>query len=214
MHDGTAAVLLAYAAVLNPRAVPVPTALQRPGFHFVRQSLEHNEIDYEAVMTSKELLREWSHSEWPEDGFTLTENSEDLVGHIEDHGADLGYGFSILTPVGDRLLGSLYLEPVAPFIDDYAAGSALREALATRDVRVDYWLRDSSSDDLEREVATAAIDWLREAWWFTRPVFATRGAMEHRRRLYAELGFSDLGSMRSLDGLRVWYFHVPPEPRT
>ena len=32
------------------------------------------ELDYDAVTSSAEMLRRWSHSSWPADDFTLSEN--------------------------------------------------------------------------------------------------------------------------------------------
>ena len=39
------------------------------------------EADFEALMSSQEMLREWDQSDWPSDDFTLEENRADLAEH-------------------------------------------------------------------------------------------------------------------------------------
>ena len=38
-------------------------------------------FDCEAVMDSREYLRQWEQSTWPEDDFTVADNQSDLVDH-------------------------------------------------------------------------------------------------------------------------------------
>ena len=37
------------------------------------------ELDYEAVMESREFLRKWEQSAWPADDFTVEANRQDMV---------------------------------------------------------------------------------------------------------------------------------------
>lgn len=75
---------------------PVPIRFETPGFVLHRQRLSDNDKDHEAVMDSKEVLREWSGSSWPEDDFTPEGNAEDLAGHIDDYEKDLAYASASL----------------------------------------------------------------------------------------------------------------------
>lgn len=43
------------------------------------------ELDYDAVMSSSEMVRCWSHSSWPAEDFTLSENLDDLKCHEHEH---------------------------------------------------------------------------------------------------------------------------------
>lgn len=194
---------------LNPNKLPVPEHLNTPRFVVQRQRPEDNALDYEAVMSSKELLREWSDSEWPEDNFTLEQNAEDIAGHIEDHQNDLDYGFSIFTPDYSRLLGSLYFNPVEPLLEHYPADVGTLARLRAFDVRVEYWLRQGTSTELEKNLVREVLSWLERKWWFKAPVFGSRKGMEGRRKLYVELGMIEVAAPWNRGRTRRFHFHAP-----
>ena len=112
-----------------------------PLFTLRRQRPEDNEADFQAVMDSRSELRVWSDSPWPEDDFSLAANLADLQLHIAEHDQDKAYGFSIFTPDGATLLGSLYIDEVAPFLEHYTVNAYQRAVLAEGQARVEYWLR-------------------------------------------------------------------------
>lgn len=187
---------------------PVPYRFVTPDFVLHRQRLADNDMDYEAVMDSKEILREWSGSSWPEDDFTPAQNAEDLAEHIDDFEKNIAYGFSIFVPSEDRLLGSLYIDPVMPFAEDYRISTEARVQLESFDARVEYWLRRGVREDFERTFLSEVPGWLGRAWWFERVAFGSRRGMEARRNLYHELGLSEVARLVSNDGTRVFYFHA------
>lgn len=193
---------------LNPSHYPVPEILETSQFVLRRQQPSDNALDYEAVMDSRALLQEWSHSEWPTEDFTLSDNAEDLAGHIEDFEADLAYGFSIFTPCQTRLLGSLYLEPVAPFIDEYQVNPADLTQLKECDVRVEYWLRRGTDERFEIDFLNAVTGWLKHDWWFANPVFGARRDMVQRRKRYLQVGMIPAAVLTSHDGTRQFHFYA------
>lgn len=194
---------------LNPNRLPVPELLQTPNFVIRRQQPSDNALDYEAVMDSKELLREWSDSPWPEDDFSAEQNAEDIAGHIEDHAQDLSYGFSVFTPDYGRLLGSLYLNPMEPLLKNYPDDPQVLATLRAFDIRVEYWLRRGTAAELEKEFVRRVLAWLEHGWWFSRPVFGSRKGMTGRRKLYAELGMAEAAALWNADKTRRFHFHHP-----
>ena len=194
---------------LNPKRNAVPIRLETADFVVHRQRASDNELDFDAVMTSKQLLREWSDSDWPEDAFTLEQNGLDIAEHIADHEQNSDYGFSIFSPNKDRLLGSLYLNAVGPLLENYPTDPMTLARLLEFDVRVEYWLRSGLSPKFEMQFVRAVIKWLEEAWWFKHPVFGSRKDMASRRNLYAELGMTEIAALRSKNGLRIFHFHSP-----
>lgn len=57
-----------------PGSAPVP-AEKRTSRLFLRPLRTTDvELDYDAVISSAELLRRWSHSNWPAHDFTLSKN--------------------------------------------------------------------------------------------------------------------------------------------
>jgi hypothetical protein len=196
---------------LNPKKFDVPTRLETAEFVIHRQRISDNQLDYLAVMDSKETLREWSDSEWPEDDFMLEQNAEDILGHIADHEQHEDYGFSVFSPNEDRLLGSLYLNAVAPFLEHYPTDPETLKRLLEFDVRLEYWLRTGTSAGLEKNFVQAVLTWLEASWWFKHPVFGSRRNMNSRRKLYAELGMIEVAALTSKDGKRRFHFSQPKQ---
>ncbi len=194
---------------LNPNLLEVPLRLESTDFVLHRQRSSDNDLDFDAVTSSKEILREWSDSEWPEDDFSLEQNSQDIAEHVADHEQNSDYGFSIFTPNEDRLLGSLYLNAVGPLLENYPTDPMTLARLLEFDVRVEYWLRSGVGPDLEMRFVQAVIKWLEDAWWFEHPVFGSRKDMTSRRNLYAELGMTEVAALLSANGLRRFHFHAP-----
>jgi hypothetical protein len=194
---------------LNPNAFEVAVRLVTTDFVLHRQRPSDNELDFEAVMTSKQMLRQWSDSEWPEDDFRLEQNAQDIADHIADHEANSDFGFSIFTPSEDRLLGSLYLNAVGPLLENYPTDPETLANLLACDVRVEYWLRAGIGPAFEMRFVRAVIEWLKDTWWFERPVFGTRKDMTSRRSLYVDLGMVELAALNSINGMRRFHFHAP-----
>jgi hypothetical protein len=195
---------------LLPAGTVPPSELRTADAWLRRQRAEDAVADHEAVMASKEALRVWCDGTWPEDGFTLEENVEDLAGHIEDAATGTAYGYTIWDPTGERVLGSLYLEPTAPFLDDYVVDEATRAALATCDVRIELWLRADLPEDVEPRVLAAVRDWLADAWPFRRPGWGSRRGMHGRRAHLEALGFGEVAALVSRDGARRFHVHALP----
>jgi hypothetical protein len=196
---------------LNPKKFDVPTRLETAEFVIHRQRISDHQLDYLAVMDSKETLREWSDSEWPEDDFTLEQNTKDILGHIADHEQHEDYGFSIFSPNENRLLGSLYLNAVAPLLEHYPTDPETLARLLEFDVRLEYWLRTGTSAGLEKNFVQAVLTWLEASWWFKHPVFGSRRNMNSRRKLYSELGMIEVAALPSKDGKRRFHFSQPKQ---
>ncbi|SMB86210.1 hypothetical protein [Deinococcus hopiensis] len=193
---------------LNPAQLPVPTKCVTPHFVLRRQQLTDNPVDYDAVMASREELRIWSDSAWPEDTFTLEENVEDLAMHIGEHDRDEAYGFSIFSADEAEFLGSLYVNRVAPFIDHYRADPQTVEQLNQVDARVEYWLRRGVDHAFEVAFLAAIRAWMSQAWWFSRVAFGSRRGMHEQRGRYEAAGLTELAQLVAKEGERRFLFHT------
>ena len=60
------------------------------------------------------MLRRWSQSGWPADGFTLADNLEDLEMHYREHVERAACTYTVLTPDGAECLGAVYVKPIGP----------------------------------------------------------------------------------------------------
>ena len=68
-------------------------------------------FDCEAVMDSREYLRQWEQSTWPEDDFTVADNQSDLVDLERWNSENLAFTYTILDPSESRCLGCVYILP-------------------------------------------------------------------------------------------------------
>lgn len=143
------------------------------------------ESDYEAVMDSKEELRIWSHSTWPEDDFTPEQNREDLKLHEEDNHDHSAYGFMIYDKGLEHCYGSLYIYPISRLLDYYLVSSEDIGTLEKLDVRADFWLR-SGDEAHHQKIAIEIKNWLQNIWK-VKGVFTHREGMPGREQLYRNL---------------------------
>ncbi len=169
----------------------VPAGALLAGLRLERQTLDHTEADYRAVMASREHLRAWSGDPWPEDDFSLEDNRADLAEHIEEAQAGFAYGYTVFAPAseGGEVEGSVYLYPAAYFAGRYRLTPSERAALDIVPVAIDYWLRPARETAAAHAAFVRALaHWGRTAWGYERAAFMSRPAMGARRALLAQLG--------------------------
>ena len=145
-----------------PEDFRVPQRIEQA--HYVLRPLTTADVekDYEAVMSSKQSLRQifGEHNDWPAEHLTVQENERDLARHQTDFEQRQGFTYTVETPEGDSCLGCVYIYPCQR--GDY-------------DARVHYWVRDSvKAQGVEAELGAFLRQWLREVWPFRQPVFPGR----------------------------------------
>ena len=69
------------------------------------------ELDYAAVMESKEYLRPWEQTGWPADDFTLAEDLEDVEMLEQRHNAHHAFTYTVLNPEETECWGCVYVMP-------------------------------------------------------------------------------------------------------
>ncbi len=170
-----------------PPGAPIPELLDAKEFRLRPLRVSDVELDYAAVMESKELLRRWSQSEWPADDFTLAQNAEDLEEHEREHDERTAFTFTVLDPKESECLGCVYIRPFAPLLRPEDIGEA-----GTEDVyqgRVAFWVRQSRlNDGLDHSLLRALIQWLERDWPFTRVVFFASEQETRQRQVFEEEG--------------------------
>lgn len=189
----------------------LPTSLETDDFILRAQAEEHNEDDYRAVMLSKAHLREWSDSPWPEDSFSLKDNLKDLKGHIDEAEAGSAYGFSVFSPDEDEILGSVYVEPVAPMLPAYVHTAKQKKLLEEFGARIEYWLRPELEADAawHSRFLEQLKRWLDEEWSLDA-VFGSRRGMKARRKFYESHGLKEVAVLKAKNGSREFHFHAQP----
>jgi hypothetical protein len=135
-----------------PTNFTVPITLRKEYFRLEILTPTVVELDYEAVMSSKESLRQIfsKNDDWPSDDMTLEENNDDLVMHLKEFDNREAFAYTVLTPDKSKCIGCLYINPCK--LDDY-------------DCEVYFWIRDDSIQ-LDAEFFNVIKKWLSEAWPF------------------------------------------------
>ncbi len=191
----------------------VPKVCSSSRFLLEPQSLDHAELDYLAVMSSKDHLRRWSFSEWPEDSFTLEQNKKDLEAHVQEAREGLAYGFTIFSPGRDQVWGSLYLNPIRLFESYYSLTDHDRELFTQAKVEVDYWLLEHLESDFlfQQEFTRAVQQWLRQSWGYETPLWGTRHSLTQRHIVYEALEMRERMRLKSTNPpARFMLFHSGP----
>lgn len=118
------------------------------------------ELDYDAVMSSREHLRTVfsAHDQWPENDLTLARNFDDLRKHEAEFHAREAFAYTVLTPNADLCLGCVYIYP---------------STVADYDCEVYCWVR-ASALQLDKTLHDDMRRWLKSHWPFERPAFPGR----------------------------------------
>ena len=167
---------------------PVPMQFETNDILLESLSPTHVHLDYDAVMSSKEYLRNWSQSSWPSDEFTIEENAEDLNWHSQEHQENIAYTYTILNPLKTYCIGCIYINP----IEKIAAISAdEKNRLQSHKAFLSFWVRSSiQGSDLEFSIINAIRYWINESWQFTNLLYATNLSVLHQGKLFQENGLS------------------------
>src|SRR5579872_7154149 len=94
-----------------PPDAPVPDELRTDELFLRMLRASDVEPDYEAVISSRELLWLRSSGRWPREGFTLAENLSDLQEHEQEHHQRTAFTFTVLAPDESLCLGCVYINP-------------------------------------------------------------------------------------------------------
>ena len=92
-----------------PDSFVVPLGKATSNFSFVKVSPQFTKLDFEALMSAKEFIREQLNSEWPSDEFTLKENTESLVGDLTAFNERENFTFHIFDAKKTKLIGCFYI---------------------------------------------------------------------------------------------------------
>jgi len=159
--------------VFGSSTQPIPERLTTDEFVFRPLRATDAELDFDAVVESRDDLHTLFRSPWPREGFTLAENRHDLEMHELEHAERTAFAFTIMTPDETRCLGCIYISPLSGSLEAIGADAQLQSDATDDDATICFWVRSSHlSEGLENRVLDRLIEWLRHAWSF-RHAFLT-----------------------------------------
>ena len=160
-----------------PEQSPIPTGLRDAEFILRPLRASDNELDYDAVMESKSMLRVWEQSDWPTDDFSLADNLKDLERHEREHQEGKAFTFTVMNSDETECLGCVYINPLASMLQKLNAGDDLIQTLGDDEAVVMFWVRRSQlPQGLDDRLLGALIDWFDQEWEFSRVLFSTNSS--------------------------------------
>ncbi len=165
-----------------PEPYPVPVELKTPQFTLRPLMPTHVELDFAALMDSKQMLRLWSGSPWPTDNFTLENNLEDLEWHFMEQQDRIAFTYTVLSPDETECLGCIYINSMQKFQNQIPAQL---NPITNLDATTRFWIREPYlADHLDRQLLNVLIDWFDTDWQFNRHFFHTRSVHEQQIQLF------------------------------
>jgi hypothetical protein len=133
------------------------------------------ELDYAAVMESREYLRGWEQTGWPEEDFTVAANRDDLEMLERRHAAREAFTYTVMDPTETECLGCVYLMP--PDARSFT-GARITPVGDHRwedyEATVYFWVRESRlATATDRALLDALRAWLAKDWSFQGHLFVT-----------------------------------------
>jgi hypothetical protein len=140
------------------------------------------ELDYEAVMESREFLRLWEQSSWPADDFTVEANREDLDKLERRHAEGESFTYTVMDPTETQCLGCVYILPTAARQFSRAQIAAIEsDRWSEFEVAVYFWIRKSRlAGGLDHRVLAALGPWLQHDWYIERHLIVTNEQFEQQ----------------------------------
>ena len=154
---------------------PVPAELATEEFALRPILAEDAEMDYAAVMETREHLRLWQQSTWPEDDFTVAENRKDLIDMEQRHAAHRAFNYTVLDPDGSKCLGCVYVFPTsAAFLAKSTVIPVADDVWADVDAVIFFWARLSQMETgMDERLLAALRAWFTDEWKLEKTVYVT-----------------------------------------
>ncbi len=150
------------------------------------------ELDHEAVMESREFLRSWEQSSWPEDNFTIDANREDLRKMETRHATKESFSYTMVNLSGTQCLGCVYVFPIDATMIARAEKSAIDGAKWTDyAAAVYFWVRKSKlMDNLDRQLLNELGAWFERNWNLKNVLVVTNEQFEQQVAMIETAGLS------------------------
>jgi hypothetical protein len=145
-----------------PKDFVVPERCEGDGFYIRPLHVNDAVIDYDAVMTSIDNIKDtyWRAPGWPFADLTLMQNLIDLAWHTKERQFRTSFAYIPVSPDGLVELGCIYIDP-----------SAKRGF----DADVQMWVRASeSTTGLDDKLFHTVKAWIARDWPFTNVAYPGR----------------------------------------
>jgi len=148
------------------------------------------ELDFAAVVESREFLRKWEQSNWPEDNFTQADNLEDLQQHEREHINRESFTFTVMNPTETECLGCIYIFPLtARWLSQAKTTPVKRTEWVDHEAVILFWIRQSRlAEAMDRSLLDVLRPWFEQEWHFDAHLFLTNEQCEEQVAMFEEAG--------------------------
>lgn len=168
----------------------IPEGLVNDQFLIRRLSETDVELDYAAVMDSREILRRWEQSTWPADDFTMADNLKDLQRHEREHFDRDAFTFTVMNPAETECLGCIYIYPrTARWLVRSEATPIAGAKWTDYEAVIRFWVRQSRlAEGMDRQLLDVLRPWFENEWDFDGHIFHTSEQFEQQITMWEEAG--------------------------
>jgi hypothetical protein len=148
------------------------------------------ELDYAAVMESREFLRRWEQSSWPADDFTLAGNLKDLQRHEREHNNRESFTFTVMNPTETECLGCIYIFPrTSRWLAEARTTPIDDTAWDTYEAVMLFWIRQSRlAEGMDRRLLDTLRLWFEQEWTFDGLLILTNEQFEQQVEMVEDAG--------------------------
>ena len=182
----------------------IPAGLRTESFSLRPLRVTDVELDYDAVMSSRAMLRAWSQSDWPAEDFSLDGNLADLERHQREHEAGDAYTYTVMNPDETRCLGCLYINPLPPELQEIQLKVDLEEAKPGTAAFTRFWIRRSlQAEKLDLHLLTAFRTWFQDQWGLAHLFCQASPVDNHQQFLFTSAGLTRALKFETQGG-KIW----------
>lgn len=147
---------------LVPNNFKVPEKLETPEFIIRKLCFSDAKLDYEAVMSSIDIIKKTRGGSWPSSDLSFVEDQIDLGWHQREFENKTSFAYTVMSTDEKECLGCLYL---------YHAGHRSEDS-KDADVDVSFWVTQAAYDKGLYNTLYKTLDgWLKSTWPFEKVVY-------------------------------------------
>ena len=140
----------------------IPEKFEQQEFVIRKLMFDDAELDYKAVMSSINIIKQTRGGSWPSPDLSFKDNQIDLAWHQREFENRTSFAYTVVSSDKKECLGCLYLYPPG-----YRS-----ETSKDADVDVSFWVTRKAHDkDLYRTLYKTLDTWLKSSWPFKNVVY-------------------------------------------
>lgn len=170
--------------------IDAPAGLRTPDFLLRPIYASDAQLDYDAVMESRDYLRKWEQSTWPEDDFTVEANRDDMVKLEKRHKGRESFSYTVMNLDETECFGCVYLfPPDSKWLSGADVTALGDERWSERDATLHFWVRKSQLDKgLDRLLLDVLLKWFEQEWSFESLFVVTNEHFDQQVKMFEGAG--------------------------